>query len=228
MGVLEQLVACDALIISTPIISRTIPGRLKALGDELLGPNADVAIISELVASGRSDLPFRVDPRVLKPRVAGFLAVGGSLTPQWKALTLPVLHTFTFSMQTAVADQVVFAGAGTPQSIVLDDAALARAAELGRNVAAEIGKPFEDVVYHGEPGLCPLCHLDVIVLKGSAVECATCGARGSLTDGRVEFTDLSHSVITLEEKRAHFLEIQETAARHAALRAEIEARAARY
>ena len=72
-------------------------------------------------------MPFRVDERVLKPRVAGFIAVGGSLTPQWKTLALPVLHTLTFSMQTAVVDQVVFAGRG--------DAALDRARRRPRSSA---------------------------------------------------------------------------------------------
>src|ERR1700704_2770421 len=77
----ERLVACDGLIVSTPIISRTVAARLKLLGDRLLGPNADAAIIEELVALRREGrepaVPFRVDERVLKPRVAGFLAVGG-------------------------------------------------------------------------------------------------------------------------------------------------------
>ena len=63
---------------------------------------------------------------------------------------------------------------------MLDDAALARAAQLGRNVAEQIGRAFEDAEYRGEPGLCPLCHLDVVVLHGRDVECATCGARGTL------------------------------------------------
>jgi multimeric flavodoxin WrbA len=235
----EKLVGCDALIISTPIISRTVTGRLKLLGDRLLGPNADVAIISELVkviaAGGQPAVPFRIDERVLKPRVGAFIAVGGSLTPQWKTLALPVLHTMTFSMQTAIVDQVVFEGAGTPRSIVLDDAALARAAQLGRNVAEQIGRAFDDVEYHGdEPGLCPMCHLDVVVLRGREVECATCGARGELVvdggDATVRFTEegCRSSVISLHEKHEHFLEIQETAARHGAQREEIDARASAY
>jgi multimeric flavodoxin WrbA len=230
----ERLVECDALIVSTPIISRTITGRLKLLGDRLLGPNADVAMIAELLrlrAEGHEPaVPFRVDERVLKPRVAGLIAVGGSLTPQWKSLALPLLHTLTFSMHTAVADQALFEGAGTPRSIVLDDFALARAAQLGRNVAEQIGRAFDDVEYRGEPGLCPMCHLDVIVLHGSDVECATCGARGTLVGQRVEFTDagLRQSVISIHEKREHVREIQATAARHGALRDQIEARASAY
>jgi hypothetical protein len=173
-------------------------------------------------------VPFRVDERVLRPRVAGFLAVGGSLTPQWKTLALPLMHTLTFSMHIAVVDQVVFGGAGTPRSILLDSAALERAARLGANVAGQLGKAFDDAAYLGPPGLCPMCHLSVVTLTGTAVECATCGSRGSLRpDATVEWTDLDTSVLSMAEKRAHAAEIQETAARHAGRRADIAARLAR-
>jgi len=112
----DRLAECDGLIVSTPIMSRTVTARLKLLGDRLLGPNADAAIIEGLLAlrnQGQEPaVPFRIDGRVLKPRVAGFLAVGGSLTPQWKTLTLPMMHATTFSMHIAVVDQVQFGGAG--------------------------------------------------------------------------------------------------------------------
>jgi multimeric flavodoxin WrbA len=230
----ERLVACDGLIVSTPIISRTVAARLKLLIDRLLGPNADAAIIDELVAVKRAGgdpaVPFRVDERVLKPRVAGFIAVGGSLTSQWKTLTLPLMHTTTFSMHMAVVDQVQFEGAGTPRSIVLDPGAIERAQRLGRNVAWQMGHAFDEAEYLGdEPGLCPMCHLDVVVLRGRAVECATCGARGELgEDLAVRWTNLDRSVISMTEKRAHYREIVETAQRHAAQREEIEARASAF
>jgi multimeric flavodoxin WrbA len=229
----ERLVECDGVIISTPIISRTVAARLKLLGDRLLGPNADAAIIEQLLALRRAgsepNVPFRVDERVLKPRVAGFLAVGGSLTSQWKTLALPLMHTMTFSMSIAVVDQAQFAGAGTPRSIVLDDAALARAAQLGHNVASQLGRTFDDAQYLGEPGLCPMCHLDVIVLRGTEVECATCGARGRLAaGGGIDWIDLTTSVIGMDDRRAHAEEIQSTARNHEAVRAKIEARAAEY
>ena len=223
----ERLVGCDGLIVSTPVISRTVAARLKLFGDKMLGPNADAAIIEgllELRRQGREPaVPFRVDERVLKPRVAGFLAVGGSLTSQWKTLALPLLHATTFSMHIAVVDQVQFEGAGTPRSIVLDPAAIDRAALLGRNVASQLGAPFDQARYLGPPGLCPMCHLDVITLRGTDVECATCGARGQLTpDLTVTWTDLATSVISMDEKRAHSAEIQQTAARHAELREQID------
>jgi multimeric flavodoxin WrbA len=226
----DRLAECDGLIVSTPIMSRTVAARLKLLVDRLLGPNADAAVIDGLLALRRQGrkpaVPFRVDERVLKPRVAGFLAVGGSLTPQWKTLALPVMHTVTFSMHIAVIDQVQFGGAGTPRSVVLDPPAIDRATTLGRNVASQLGTPFDQARYLGPPGLCPMCHLEVIVLHGADVECATCGARGQLApDQRVTWTDTSTSVISMAEKRAHAGEIQETAARHSELRAQIEERA---
>jgi multimeric flavodoxin WrbA/Zn-finger nucleic acid-binding protein len=216
----ERLVECDGMIVSTPIISRTVAARLKLFIDRLLGPNADAAIIDGLLALRRQGqepaVPFRVDERVLKPRVAGFLAVGGSLT---------IMHTATFSMHIAVVDQVQFEGAGTPRSVVLDTTALDRAAALGRNVASQLGVPFDQARYLGPPGLCPMCHLDVVVLRGTDVECATCGARGQLTpDHQVTWTDLTSSVISMDEKRAHAAEIQDTAARHHRLRDQIDER----
>jgi multimeric flavodoxin WrbA len=288
----EKLVECDALIVSTPIMSRTMAAGLKLLVDRLLGPNADAAIIEQLVAVRRAGnepaVPFRVDERVLRPRVAGFLAVGGSLTPQWKTLTLPLMHTLTFSMHIAVVDQVVFGGAGTPRSVLLDDDALRRAATLGANVAGQLGKAYDEVTYLGEPGLCPMCHLSVIELTGTDVACATCGCRGTLRVGgaadtagagvtstgtaaagtaaagtgvagtgvagtgvagtgvagagapgagvagtgvpgtgvAIEWTDRTTSVLSMDEKRAHAAEIQETAGRHRELQSTIAERAA--
>jgi multimeric flavodoxin WrbA len=229
----ERLVECDGLIVSTPIMTRTIAARLKSVIDRLLGPNADAAIIEHLVEIRRGGtepvVPFRVDERVLKPRVAGFLAVGGSLTPQWKTLALPLLHTTAFSMHIAVVDQVVFGGAGTPRSILLDDAALDRAARLGANVASQLGAAFDEARYLGEPGLCPMCHLSVVELTGTSVLCATCGSAGELAaGGAIRWTDLTSSVLSMAEKRAHAREIQETAAAHGLKQAELAERAAKF
>ena len=229
----EKLMEADGLIVSAPIFSRYVPARLKLLMDRLLGPNADRAIVEKLIAMRESGteptVPFRLDERVLKPRVAGFIAVGGALTPQWKTLALPTMHVFTFSMQTAVVDQFVVSGAGTPKSVVLDAEALARSAQLGRNVATQMGRSFEDAEYVGEPGLCPLCHLDVVELRGRAVSCATCGAAGRLADDfSVEWTDLDVSVISMAERREHYDEILETGRAQNAVRDEINAKAATY
>jgi multimeric flavodoxin WrbA len=118
----DRLMDSDALIVSTPIYTRTIPGTLRLLGDKISGPQADVAFTEEILrmrAAGENiPVQYPIDERVLRPRVAGFIAVGGSLPSSWKTLALPLLHTLTASMQGAVVDQVQFSGAGSPSSIV--------------------------------------------------------------------------------------------------------------
>jgi multimeric flavodoxin WrbA len=235
----DRLMDSDALIVSTPIYTRTIPGKLRLLGDKISGPQADVAFTEEILRMRAVGEPipvqFPIDERVLRPRVAGFIAVGGSLPSYWKTLALPLLHTLTASMQAAVVDQVQFAGAGSPSSIVLDQAALERAAELGRNVAEQLGRSFEDAEYRGASGACPVCHLDVIALMpDGTIECATCGAAGEFVvkDGAVTpwfgIEGQAQSILSRGEKLAHFHEVQETAARHAPQRAVIEQLASEY
>jgi multimeric flavodoxin WrbA len=236
----DQLMESDGLIASTPIYSRTIAGALKLVADRLAGPAADVAFAENYrnMLSDDSRPPqtpsvtFPYDERVLRPRVAGFIAVGGSLTSQWKSLALPLMHQMTFSAHMAVADQLLVGGAGTPRSVVLDARALVAAARVGRSVASQLGLAFDEVSYRGERGLCPLCHLSVVVVDGAEVECATCGAGGRLvvSDGAasISFDALERSVVTLDEKRAHFTEVQETASVQGPLAPEIERRAAMY
>lgn len=229
----ERLLEADGVIFSTPIITRTMDARLKLLVDFLLGPNADAAMITKLLAAqerGEADAaPFRADERVLRPRVAGFLAVGGSLTPQWKSLALPLMHTLTQAMSIGVVDQAIFEGAGTPRSIVIDDEALGRARLLGQRVSEQLGRGMDDAEYKGDPGVCPMCHLNVVELHGSDVICATCGARGHLrSDFTVEWTNLDTSVISMAERADHSDEIVETSARHAPHRETIESRAAEF
>jgi len=229
----DRLMEADGLIVSAPIYSRTIPGRLKLVADRLSGPAADIAFAESyrrlLEAGEEPAVAFPYDERVFRPRVAGFIAVGGAHTSQWKALALPLMHQMTFSSHIAVADQLLAGGAGMPKSVVLDDAALDGARRVGRSVGSQLGRPFDDVEYRGERGLCPLCHLSAVTIAGDAVECATCGAGGRLVvqDGAavVRFDDLDRSVATLAEKRAHFAEVQATAAEQGPRAGEIAARA---
>jgi len=232
----EQVMAADGIIYSAPIYSRMIPGKLRLIADRVFGPHSDVGFIELLMERERAGepipVPFRPDERALRDRVVAFIAVGGALTSQWNALALPEMHSLAFSMRDGIVDQMCVSGAGTPASVVLDPAALERARRLGRNVAEQLGRSYDEVEYRGEPGLCPLCHLNMIDVRGDAVECASCGAAGRLeVDGtgvRVVFPPegLEKSVISMTEKRTHALEILDTAARHAARSEEITAGAA--
>ena len=241
----DELMESDGLIVSSPIYSRTITGKLKLVADRLSGPAADVAFAENyrrLLESGETPpVAFPYDERVFRPRVSGLIAVGGALSSQWKTLALPLMQQMMFSAQIAVADQLLVGGAGMPRAVVLDEAALAGAARVGRSVSSQLGRPFASVEYRGEAGLCPLCHLSVIDVlpgDGGAVECATCGAGGRLVfvgdgGGRVEvrFDDperLARSILTMDEKRAHFAEVMDTGAAQGARAAEIDRLAKRY
>jgi multimeric flavodoxin WrbA len=232
----DQFMDSDGLIVSAPIYSRTIPGILKLVADRLAGPAADVVFAENyrrmLEAGETPPVKFPYDERVFRPRVAGLIAVGGALTSQWTSLALPFMHQMTFSAHIAVADQLLVKGAGMPRSVVLDARALAGAARVGRSVGSQLGVAFDEVSYRGDPGLCPLCHLSIVVMNGDEVECATCGAGGRLvvSDGvaSIRFDALERSVVTLDEKRAHFAEVQETASVQGPLAEEIERRAAMY
>lgn len=233
----DRLMESDGLIVSSPIYSRTIPGILRLLGDKISGPQADVAFTSELLRLREAGEPiavdFAIDERVLRPRVAGFIAVGGSVPPRWKTLALPLMHTLTASAQIAVVDQVEFAGAGSPASIVLDPEALERAHTLGGHVGEQLGVSYGEAEYRGQPGACPLCHLSLIVLRPVGVECASCGAVGELRESgsgyELELTTEGRrkSILSWEEKLDHFYEVQHTAARQAPERERIAAAAAR-
>jgi multimeric flavodoxin WrbA len=234
----ERVMDADAIIYSTPIYSRTIPGKLRLLTDRVFGPNADVGFVELLLERERAGepvmVPFRPDERVLKSRVVGFIAVGGALTDNWGTLALPLMHSLAFSMRAGVVDQVCFRGAGVPAAILLQPEAVQRARKLGAEVAAQLGRAYEQVQYCGDPGLCPVCHLDVIAVRGDVVECASCGALGhfQVTDGRVGVVfppeGVAKSVFDLGEKRAHSLQILETAAQQAALAPQFAAEAASY
>lgn len=233
----DQLMESDGVIISTPIYSRTITGKLKLVADRLSGPAADVAFAESYRAIlERGETPpvaFPYDERVFRPRVAGLIAVGGALTSQWQSLALPLMHQMTFSAHIAVADQLLAGGAGMPKAIVLDDEALGGAQRVGHSVGSQLGRPFDEVEYRGDPGLCPLCHLSVVTIAGTEVECATCGAAGTLVvedqAPQVRFDDpdrLARSVTTMDEKRAHFHEVMSTGAQQGARGQEIAERAA--
>lgn len=223
----EKLRQCDALVISTPVFVFQPPGYLKVLIDRC-GPSHDHAFLRRAAeVAGRSE----VDPRVLRPRVAGFIGVGGAPHHDWVSLGVPLLHGFTFPMQMQVVDTMQVVGAAIPGQVAVDDGAMARARALGTHVAVAGRDPAAEHPYHGAPGTCPCCHSDVLVPRGgTTVECGVCGIQGTLSvhegDIVVDFPpeQRERSRLTLRGSEIHFEEIQEVQGRFDAARAEIKAR----
>ncbi|KAF1364618.1 hypothetical protein EJ07DRAFT_171575 [Lizonia empirigonia] len=78
----DAIMTADALIFSTAVYSHQPGGALKSVLETLLRPYTDAVFAA----------------RVLRPRVAGFLTVGGSTTPDQFTMVLPTLHLFAYGM----------------------------------------------------------------------------------------------------------------------------------
>jgi len=213
----EQLMECDGLILGSPVFVLTPHGLLKVMSDRF-GPSHDYVFrmgakeIRDAKGTGKGP-----DERSFKGRVAGFLSVGGAVTPHWLSLGLPLMNLFTFPSHIQVVDQMQVLGVSRWGHVVLNDEAMARARRLGRNVAEAMGKSEKEVRWMGdEPGTCPVCHSNLLTVpKKNPVECAICGIRGEI---KVEGDDISVTFSEEEQKRArltvagkleHYLEIRD-------------------
>lgn len=224
-AILDAILDADALIFATPVYSHQPPGFLKAVTDRILGPFTDAALVQRIIERRMAGDPrFQsqpVDMRVLKPRVVGFLVVAGSDYIEHITMALPTLHQFVYPIHAKVVDQVVLAGYASPGSVIYKNGgkAVARAQELGKNIATQLGKEFDIAEYLGpEPeGACPYCHLAKIDFFGgdaADIGCIVCGAKGNLVmdEGKIVpawTSEPQWSCITMEGKRLHVDHIQE-------------------
>ncbi|KAI0593165.1 flavoprotein [Biscogniauxia sp. FL1348] len=232
-AVFNAIMDADALIIASPVYSHSPAGTLKALADAILGPYADVSESYRIRAkqesgqanghgssNGNGNPSAAVpNPRDLKPRVAGFIAVAGSAPefPEQWTMALPAMHSVTYCMHARVVDQVVFPGFANAGAVLLEaERTVPRARTLGRRVASQMGKPYDEAAYLGpeEDGSCPYCHLLKLEFRdGNNVACVTCGAGGVLAvrpDGKIRpdwEEDSRVSCMTLEGKWKHLDDI---------------------
>lgn len=215
----EAIMNADALLFSTAVYSHQPAGSLKAALDKVLGPYTDAAFASRVLDSQRAGEPnfahMHVDERVLKSRVCGFLAVGGSTTRDQFAMALPTLHLFAYGLHARVVDQAVVMGCANPGSVLAmrDGEPVRRAEELGRRVASQMGRTFDEAEYLGPEveGACPQCHLAKYDFFGGAdmrVGCVVCGNTGQFVvdNGKVQVRwdeESEYCCITWRGKEKH-------------------------
>ena len=81
-------------------------------------------------------------------------------------MALPLMHLFTFPLNIHVVDQSSqVLSAGNPGQVLFREAALERAAKLGRNLGHAMGLPDGAAEWMGDDkGTCPVCHSGPLVV----------------------------------------------------------------
>jgi multimeric flavodoxin WrbA len=198
----NKVMDCDGLIISGPVYCLTPPGYLLLIRDRLFGSKSDVAWMSERKKLKAQGEKVFVDERCFKTRPGAFISVGGSITPDWLSLGLSIFQTMTFSIQLEVVDQMMVMGTNIVEGqVLLNNAAISRAHQMGRNVAGVMGKPASKMKWKGdEMGTCPVCHQNEITIKDkNPVQCSICGIYGEL---KIENGKITVTFSEAEQKRS--------------------------
>ncbi len=217
----ECVMQSDAVILACPTYETSVTGRFKTICDRI-GPSHDItfrkAAYEEGKAAGKdeSQLP---DARSFKKRSAALISVGGAMTENWIALTMPMMFEFTFPWDIDVVDTVEYYGAMAHESVLGYPEMMDRMTKVGQNIVSSIFAETEEerTKWRGdEEGICPICHTRLLQVShdGRSVDCVVCGSHGTATieDGklRVCFTpeELDRSRLRWGGKLEHSTEIK--------------------
>ncbi len=144
----------DAIIFAAPIYNILPPGIL-------------IKLLNKLHACG--------DYRTFvgqNPKVGATIAVGGS---DWVEYMQPIMNMTCQEFVGGfhrVVDSLVQGFTPAVQGVLADDECLARAHQLGVNVANALNTG--DTSWKGEPGICPCCHGTMLELRGDKFACPMC------------------------------------------------------
>lgn len=212
---LDKMADADGIIITDPIFEKGASGLFRTMTDRF-GPRMDRG--NNMIGTKVAEMTGGTapDPRYLKDKVISYIAVGGSdwgtrvqcdhamhaLTPMWK-----VIDNDWFSWS---------------KEFVMDDEKMARAREIGVNIA-EAAKDIEGARYKGEEGVCPHCHSRNFYLSPDSTRavCCLCGIEGDIVieGGKVSFQfpeeQLGHAHDTLPGKFIHGDDIKNMESRFA-------------
>jgi multimeric flavodoxin WrbA len=163
---LDKIAESDGIILGAPAYVLMPPGILIMISNRIT------------VGSGRA---FR-EKCEKRPKVRGVITLGGT---DWTNLVLP-LAVLGFPGRAKLVDQMLVEYIPRPGQVVLHEEALARARKLGHNVGEAMKMPIDKVKYVGdEEETCPLCHSNLLSVRGKEVECPICDIRGKIdTSGK--------------------------------------------
>lgn len=190
----KKISESDGILFSFPAYAITAPSQFFAIRDRLV--------------PGRRNIEK-------KPRVAGYLTVGGS---DWINQCLPLIPIWLWTVCKTV-DQMFVPFTDALGLVALNKEAMARARKVGRNVGKAMLMDYDKVDYVGdgmkvtevekkylakvteepedyvrwvmeEEDNCPVCHSNMLSLRGNRVRCAICDVRGEIkmVNGKVKVT----------------------------------------
>ncbi|RCX09927.1 multimeric flavodoxin WrbA [Anaerobacterium chartisolvens] len=209
--IMKEWLAADGVIVAVPAFSYMPAGIYRIFTDRHLAyePNFHKQV-------GNKDY--------FKHRVGAIIGNGGS-TRSWMSLTLECINITLITQDIKVVDQMMANRAPRPGQILLDEAALNRARQLGENVIKGI-QDYENVKFLGDQNLgwCPVCHSNVLSLgqphwnsEGFVIECPICHCGGDLQkdeNGKWKFVIQENgdekSMLDGRGAKDHFFEIEDT------------------
>jgi multimeric flavodoxin WrbA len=197
----NEILDADAMIVAAPVYVLGPVGQYKNLCDRM-GPSHDRAFMDKENAR-RAPLGIApLDERIFKDHYVGLISVGGARTENWTSFGMSGMHLLTMSMQMTVVDQMNLYGMGDRVNPAFDPALMERLRKMGANVSSVVGTPRLEAPYFGDDeGICPLCHCDLLTVKGTTdVQCPVCGIHGLLkVDG--DKVSVSYSAEQIERAR---------------------------
>ena len=183
----DRIMEADAIIYASPIYIWGPTGGFSAM-TERFGPNRDRVLFKNMVGGDLSKLEEQgYDMRIFKERVGAFIAVGGTMNPNYATMALSLMPRMTHSMQTHIVDQLLCIDSTMPGHVAKHPDKIQRAYELGQNVARSIGVPKEELKWYGDPGTCPYCHNNLFTVDAGkkTITCCTCGIEASVSVNRL-------------------------------------------
>ena len=189
----DKMFDADGIIWAAPIFEKCAPGIFHTIMDRF-GPRLDRGnvMIASKIAEEHGGKP--IDPKYLKEKPVTFLGIGGS---DWATRIQCDFATHALTPKWTVIDNQCFPWS---LSILMNDEAIAKAHQMGADLAAAAQKvvdgtfvPGPGIInedYKGPAGVCPYCHSNNFYLQedGTAV-CCLCGTEGVMknVDGKYVF-----------------------------------------
>ncbi|WMJ90117.1 flavodoxin family protein [Anaerocolumna sp. MB42-C2] len=181
----EAVLNADAIILAAPVFAVGTVGQFKNFVDRF-GPAHDRAALEEeqkkRLKEGKTGDEL-LDPRYFKDRYVGYISVGGASTQNWVSLGLPLMHLFGFSCYMKAVGHIDAYDQGRKANPVFDTELIKQCGDLGRKLAESVGRPYDEIEWMGERGVCPVCHNNLLSIGkdcSTNIECPVCGITGNL------------------------------------------------